>query len=98
MSRDQGAVARDQEGLTVVDFVVMDVTERALGRVVGRMSHRTSVSFNVFGMYLFLSGLSGLSRGSGMQTRRKAVAVKWRGRIRFKKWSNIGDFNDVRTR
>lgn len=54
----------------------MDVTERALRRVVGRMSHRASVSFNVFGMFLFLSLLSWLSREGGIQTRRKAVAVR----------------------
>ncbi len=35
---------QEGHGLTVVDFVVMDVTERALRRVVGRMSHRVSVS------------------------------------------------------
>ena len=95
MIKERGQV---QEGLTVVDFVVMDVTERTLRRVVGCMSHRASVSFNVFGMFLFLSRPGGLSREGGMQIRRNAVAVRWRGCIRWKKWSNIGDFNDGRTR
>lgn len=55
MSRDkERGWVQEGQGLTVVDFVVMDITERALRRVVGRMSHRVLVLLNAFVVTLFL--------------------------------------------
>ena len=74
MIKERGGVQEGQ-GLTVVDFVVMDITERALRRVVRRMSHRVSALLNVFVMTLFLLlkwagsglGVPGTSGEGGMK-------------------------------
>jgi len=50
--KERGWVQRGLGRLTVIDLIVVNVTERPLGRVVGRMSHRLSVSFDRWVIFL----------------------------------------------